>query len=185
MAAAVGAPAPVQASATAVAPPITILLSPVSEGDEEDDDDDKSDEGNVLSDVTAMANAMSRAQENASKGSLQDELLSRKKKLKKAEGPKCFARNIPGGDSMSFTDLIKVSARVKLRQTAVPRSPGGTPLRRPKPNNTVDELRMALMRKFKNVASTPERGSDHLHPHDRVHHRQASEVDSEWEDYEN
>ena len=38
-----------------------------------------------------------------------------------------YTRNIPGSESLSHTDLIRVAARIKLRRTNVPRSPGGTP----------------------------------------------------------
>ena len=41
-----------------------------------------------------------------------------------------YTRNIPGAAELSHTDLIKVAAAIKLRRTNVPRSPGGTPVKR-------------------------------------------------------
>jgi hypothetical protein len=40
-----------------------------------------------------------------------------------------FVRCIPGAESLSLSDSIKVAAKIKLRSTTVPRSPGGTPLK--------------------------------------------------------
>ena len=44
--------------------------------------------------------------------------------------PTIYTRNIPGADQLSHTDLIQVAARIKLRRTDIPRSPGGTPCKR-------------------------------------------------------
>ena len=44
--------------------------------------------------------------------------------------PTIYTRNIPGSDVLSHTDLIQVAARIKLRRTEVPRSPGGTPYKK-------------------------------------------------------
>ena len=40
-----------------------------------------------------------------------------------------FTRRIPGVESLSLADSIKVASKIKLRRTDVPRSPGGTPSR--------------------------------------------------------
>ena len=57
-----------------------------------------------------------------------------------------FTRRIPGADVLTHNDLIKVSAKIKLRKTNVPRSPGGTP-RKECSNN--DPFANALFHKFK------------------------------------
>lgn len=40
-----------------------------------------------------------------------------------------FTRRIPGVESLSLADSIKVASKIKLRRTDMPRSPGGTPCR--------------------------------------------------------
>lgn len=42
----------------------------------------------------------------------------------------CYTRAIPGSENLSHNDLIKVAAKIKLRRTEIPRSPGGTPARK-------------------------------------------------------
>jgi hypothetical protein len=40
---------------------------------------------------------------------------------------KVYTREIPGAETMSQAELIKVSAKIKLRPSGMQRSPGGTP----------------------------------------------------------
>ena len=68
-----------------------------------------------------------------------------------------YTRNIPGASELSHTDLIKVAAAIKLRRTNVPRSPGGTPVKRVDHSALggsamgVGGIGEALRRKFQNV----------------------------------
>ena len=43
-------------------------------------------------------------------------------------GKKLQTQSLPGQDSMSFSDMIKVASKVSLRKADVERSPGGTPI---------------------------------------------------------
>lgn len=43
-------------------------------------------------------------------------------------GKKLQTQQLPGQDSMSFSDMIKVASKVSLRRAEVERSPGGTPI---------------------------------------------------------
>lgn len=68
----------------------------------------------------------------------------------------CYTREIPGTENMSHNDLIKVAAKIKLRRTEIPRSPGGTPARKaPKLGHSggVDQaiLAQALSIKFRDL----------------------------------
>jgi len=42
---------------------------------------------------------------------------------------KCYTRLIPGTESLSLSDSIKVASKIKLRRTDLQRSPGGTPIK--------------------------------------------------------
>lgn len=48
-----------------------------------------------------------------------------------------YTRKLPSDENMDFSSAIKVASKVKLKSTEMPRSPGGTPLRR---FNQVDPL---------------------------------------------
>lgn len=66
----------------------------------------------------------------------------------------CYTRRIPGSESMSLTDSIRVASRIKLRRTDQDRSPGGTPCKSQKSftsSSTEDVLQAALKARFKNV----------------------------------
>jgi hypothetical protein len=75
-----------------------------------------------------------------------------------------YTRNIPGSESLSHNDLIQVAAKIKLRRTAVPRSPGGTPMREKSTYynncNKLDAFSAALASKFKNVHRSSDRHSN-------------------------
>jgi hypothetical protein len=81
-----------------------------------------------------------------------------------------YTRNIPGSESLSHTDLIRVAARIKLRRTNVPRSPGGTPCKAAMrlmdgSGSSVIGLGDALRLKFRNIHSHSQR--QQLHSHDK------------------
>ena len=73
---------------------------------------------------------------------------------KKTSAVQCYTRRIPGSESMSLTDSIKVASKIKLRKTEQDRSPGGTPCKSHRPysaSSTQDVLQAALQARFKNL----------------------------------
>jgi len=81
--------------------------------------------------------------------SLKDEVANTKFKAVKV-----FTRAIPGSDSSSHQDLIKVAAKIKLRSTpGIVKSPGGTPIK--KRDLGGDDLASQLLKKFAAANSEP------------------------------
>jgi hypothetical protein len=66
-------------------------------------------------------------------------------------GKRVQTRSLPGEDSMSFSELIKVASKISLKKT-VDRSPGGTPLVRSRlPDNPFSQ---ALLNKFRHARAS-------------------------------
>jgi hypothetical protein len=64
-------------------------------------------------------------------------------------GKRIESSSIPGEANMSFSDRIKVASKMTLKSSHLPRSPGGTPRRERKQEQS--EFFTALRHKFKNV----------------------------------